>query len=170
MLVVFAGLPGTGKSTLARAVAARVSGAVIDKDTLRAALFDPAGIEYTPEQDDFCMRLMLETAEWLWTRQRGRTVMLDGRTFSRAYQINTALSFAEARAIGWRIIECQCTEETARIRLEADAGRHPARNRNFALYQELKRTFEPITRPKLVVDTDRPVDGCVRECEVWITP
>ena len=170
MLVLFAGLPGTGKSTLARAVAARVGGAVIDKDIVRAALFAESDIEYSPEQDDFCTRLMLETAEWLWRKHAGRKVMLDGRTFSRASQIDAALSFAECRAVEWRIIQCVCSDDTARRRLEADAGRHLARNRDFALYQELQRTFEPIERPKLVVDTDRTLEDCARDCERWLTP
>jgi len=36
-----AGLPGTGKSALSRALAAELGGTVIDKDHIRAALFDP---------------------------------------------------------------------------------------------------------------------------------
>ena len=39
MIVIMAGLPGTGKSTLARALAQRLAGAVLDKDEIRAALF-----------------------------------------------------------------------------------------------------------------------------------
>jgi predicted kinase len=42
-----AGLPGTGKSTLARVLANDLGGVVLDKDVIRAALFPAALIEYS---------------------------------------------------------------------------------------------------------------------------
>jgi hypothetical protein len=64
----------------------------------------------------------------------------------------------------WRIFECICSQETARRRLQADAeGRaHPADNRDFQLYLEVKARFEAITRAKVVIDTDQDLESCVR--------
>ena len=45
--VLFAGLPGTGKSTLARAIAGRLGAAVLDKDRVRGALFPRGLTDYT---------------------------------------------------------------------------------------------------------------------------
>ena len=39
MLVIFSGLPGTGKSTLCHALAAYAPGAVLNKDVIRQAVF-----------------------------------------------------------------------------------------------------------------------------------
>ena len=52
MIVLMAGLPGTGKSTLARELAARTSGRVLSKDEIRHAIFLPDEIEYSTRQDD----------------------------------------------------------------------------------------------------------------------
>ena len=41
MIVLMAGLPGTGKSTLARELAAQTSGRVLSKDEIRHAIFLP---------------------------------------------------------------------------------------------------------------------------------
>jgi predicted kinase len=60
MLIVMAGLPGTGKSTLAQQMAHALSGTVLDKDTSRAVFFPPALLEYTTEQDDFCMSIVFQ--------------------------------------------------------------------------------------------------------------
>ncbi|HET7891710.1 MAG TPA: AAA family ATPase, partial [Candidatus Sulfotelmatobacter sp.] len=82
MIVLMAGLPGTGKSTLARALAAQTSGRVLSKDEVRHAIFLPEEIEFSSAQDDFCLQVMLETAEFLLSRSPARMIFLDGRPFS----------------------------------------------------------------------------------------
>ena len=163
MLILMAGLPGSGKSALSRALAAELGGTVLDKDEVRAALFTPGDIEYSTEQDDFCMGIMLKVAGYLFRKDPGRQVFLDGRTFSRTYQLERATGFAEALSQPWRILECVCREETARRRL-ADA-KHVAANRDFELYLKVKARFEEITLPKAVIDTDEALPACVQQAK-----
>ena len=68
--VLFAGLPGTGKSTLARVMAQRLGAAVLDKDRVRGALFPGELTDFSPEQDQLCMRAMVEAAVYLTERRR----------------------------------------------------------------------------------------------------
>jgi predicted kinase len=164
MLILMAGLPGTGKSTLSRALAAELGGTIIDKDRVRAALFDPPDVEYSTEQDEFCMRVMLKVAGYLFRKDPARKVFLDGRTFSRNYQLARATGYANALAQPWRILECVCSEETARKRLEHDAS-HPAANRDYALYLQVKARFEEITLPKTLIDSDQPLEICVQQAK-----
>ncbi len=161
MIVLMAGLPGSGKSTLAQELSIRTAGIILDKDRIRAALFAPHDVEYSTEQDDFCQELMLECAAYLFRKNPARTVFLDGRPFSRRYQAEQVIEAAEALGQRWHILECVCSEEIARRRLEAQAGEHPARNRDFALYREVKARFEEITFAKTVIDTDQPLEDCV---------
>jgi predicted kinase len=160
MLILMAGLPGTGKSTLCRALVAELGGTVIDKDQVRAALFDPAAIEYSTEQDEFCMRIMLKVAGYTLRKDPSRRVFLDGRTFSREYQLRRATGYAAAIGQPWRIFECVCSEETARQRIESGA-QHVAANRDFNLYLQVKARFEEIRLPKTVIDTDQPLAQCI---------
>jgi predicted kinase len=161
VIVLMAGLPGTGKSTLARELAEGTGGVVLNKDVLRADLFPERLIEYSTEQDDFVQDLMQRTAEYLLTRNPRLAVFFDGRTFSRRYQIEKVIQLAERLGTPWRIIECVCSEEIARRRIE-QARRHPAKNRTFELYCKIRDSFEAIDYPKLVVDTGEDVKG-VRE-------
>jgi adenylylsulfate kinase len=160
MLILMAGLPGTGKSTLSRALAAKLGGIVLDKDQVRAALFPPAEIEYSTEQDDFCMAVMLKVAGYLFRKDPKRIILLDGRTFSRTYQLKRATGFADALGQPWRILECICSDETARNRLSNDSS-HPAADRNYELYQKVKARFETINFPKTILETDRPLQECI---------
>jgi adenylylsulfate kinase len=163
MIVMMAGLPGTGKSTLARELAVRTSGRVLSKDEIRCAIFQPEEIEYSTRQDDYCLHIMAETARYLLARDGGRVIFLDGRPFSRRYQIENVIAAADSIGQPWRILECVCSEETVRRRLEADneSGSHPAGNRDFQLYAAVKARFEAITHPKKVIDTDQGLEGCV---------
>ena len=164
MLVLMAGLPATGKSTISRTLAARLGGTVLNKDEIRAALFSPSDIEYSAEQDEFCMRVMLKVAGYIFRKHPSRLVFLDGRTFSRTYQLARATGYAHALGQPWRILECVCRDETARARLAGDSS-HPAANRNFALYLEVKARFEEISLPKTVIDTDLGLESSIRIAE-----
>lgn len=163
MIVLMAGLPGSGKTTIARELSVQTDGVVLSKDVIRAALFPPEDIEYSNEQDDFCMKVMLETAAYLLDKNSGRFVFLDGRTFSRRYQIDRVLDRAAELNQTWRILECVCSDAAAKERLQAQlaSAEHVAANRDYALYLQVKARFEEITLPKTVIDTDQPLHVCV---------
>jgi len=149
MIVIMAGLPGTGKSTLARALAQRLPGAVLDKDVIRAALFQPAHVEYSPAQDDFCQEIMLQTASYQLAKDAELHVLLDGRTFSRRYQRERVIEFCTQVGTTWAMLECVCAEQTALGRLaEAVAQKtHPAANRTPSSIAKSERRGSRLTTP-----------------------
>jgi predicted kinase len=167
--VLFAGLPGAGKSTLARAMAARLDAAILDKDQVRSALFPGALTDYTPEQDEVCLRAMQQAAAYLTERRRVDFVFFDGRTFSRRQQMEDVLQAAEQSRASWRILYVTCADAVAEERLARSDPSHPAKNRNPALYRTMKERFEPILQPHLEVDTTHGVEGQLARVEDFLT-
>jgi hypothetical protein len=100
---------------------------------------------------------MVEAARWIWDREPGAWVFFDGRTFSRAYQrAGVGAEFT---------ILCRVRDEVARERL----GRpHEAANRGWALYERLRAGFEPVGQEHLVIDTEAPLEECVRRALVYL--
>ena len=172
MLIAMAGLPGTGKSTLAQNLADVYSGIVLNKDRIRAALFPIALIEYSTRQDDFCMSIIFQVASYMLQNDPSLYVILDGRTFSRKYQVDALDQFAEEIKKPLNIIECICSDETAQKRLEKKVtmgAKHLAGNRDYHLYLTIKARFEPIREPKLVVNTDEDLAHCLASCLAYVS-
>jgi predicted kinase len=166
--VLFAGLPGTGKSTLATALATRVNAAILDKDRVRAALFPGALTDYTVAQDQVCMRAIIDAAAYLTIHHRTPFIFFDGRTFSARSQREEVEEAAEKAGAGWRILHVTCADEVAEQRLAITDPAHPAQNRSPALYRTIRQHFEPIPHPKLEVDTTRGIETALTAAEAYL--
>ena len=163
MIIAMAGLPGTGKSALARALADLLPGALLEKDHIRSHLFPAEWSDYSREQDDFCFDdVMLRTTAWLLDRDPGMTVLLDGRTLTRAPQVTALRAFAAGLHQDLVVIECACSERIALARLAECLAkeRHRFPRVDAELYYTLKERAEPVPPPKIVIDTAQPVRVC----------
>jgi adenylylsulfate kinase len=170
MIVALAGLPATGKSAIARRLATELPAIVLDKDTIRAALFPPSEIEYSAQQDDFCMQVMKQVARYILHKDPAKHIVLDGRTFSRRYQLAEWRALARELDVPVKVIECVCADDIAKQRLARDVaeGRHVAKNRTYEMYLSVKARFEPIRQPKLVLDTGQDLETCVRQAVRYV--
>lgn len=161
MIIALAGLPGVGKTTLAEHLAGKIPGALLlRKDVVRHALFGTEHTTYTRDQDDHCVQVLFATAVWRWQHAPAATVVLDGRTWLGPGQLQDLRTFAARHRQPLLLLECACPAELAHARLTADNqhGLHPAANRTPQLHEQLDATAVPITGPKLLLDTRKPVD------------
>jgi predicted kinase len=167
MLLAMAGLPASGKSALATRLAEELGGVVLNKDQVRAALFPPSVLDYSAAENDITMQAIFHAAAYLRQTFTQHPVIIDGRTILRVKQIDDLFALAESLNETPRIIECVCSDEVARQRLEHDLAqeRHPAQNRTFNHYLAVKNQAVPIAVSHLVLDTGTISLGeCVQRC------
>jgi len=166
--IAMAGLPGSGKSALAARLAAALPAVILNKDTVRAAVFPPPETKYTSAQDDFILSLMYQAAEWYL--RKGGNVIIDGRTFTQRVQ-RVELQKAAEKAGGYlRIIYCYAPDEVIRSRLEMDvaADMHPAKDRNFDLYLRRKASMDLIEEPHLQLNTNASLEELEEKALAWL--
>jgi len=165
MLVIFRGLPGTGKSYLAARLLERKPGfLVVSRDTLRAGIFPRPS--FTEEEKGLVDDLVVAITGFLL--ERGRDVLIDGMALSSAARVEQLAACAESRGLAAAVIECVCREETALARIRSDTA-HPAGDRGEPLYRAVKERFQSLDRPALVVDTDTDTALSLGAVERYIT-
>jgi predicted kinase len=157
-LVVFSGLPGTGKSSLAEAVGRQLSIPVFAKDWLEGALvrcqLQPTAA--TVPNLGFASYELLTTLAERQVRL-GQSVILDSVASPPA--IRTAWhGLAAQYGAGWRVIECQCSDEAVhRARLAGRVRGIPGWHElDWADVQTVAANYAPWDEPRLVLDAVQP--------------
>jgi aminoglycoside phosphotransferase family enzyme/predicted kinase len=164
LLLAVGGLMGTGKSTLARALAESLGLERLATDDIRLELFGasnrPQGFEqggYSPERRAQVYEEMLRRAEARLAR--GVSVALDA-TFSTAATREAVRKLAERRKARFLPIICQCPAEVARERIAARrAAGGDASEARPELLDAQRRAFEPPDAAALPLDTTRDLSS-----------
>lgn len=160
LLVVFAGAPGVGKSTLARALARELHAAYLDKDTIKdaaLALGHELKIEnITQYASALSYTLLIPIARDNLTV--GTHVIVDSPAGYRAFQ-DAIEQLVRSVKVNFKLIECITTDEALlRDRIERRAPDMPEhRVRDWDAYQQARERLERVSGPRLVIDTAEPV-------------
>jgi predicted kinase len=165
-LVMLAGLPGTGKSTLARRLAEALPAVIIESDRVRQTLFDPPG--YGAEESRrvhlVCHILMG------WYLRHYYHVVYDA---TNLYEYHRQLVYRLAERSGARLVVAEVTasQEVVRQRL-APRRREPSSppsqenysDADWDVYVTMRRRAEPIQRQHLRLDTSQgDLDSAIQE-------
>jgi predicted kinase len=170
-LVITCGLMGTGKTTLAGALAGRLGLVQLSADLTRKRLAGLAPGEHRYEafgagiyRPAFTARtyaaLLTEAHTWL---RRGCSVVVDA-SFKRAGERARARGLAAALDVPLVVIECVCPEAVAHERLQTRlAAADSASDGRWALFAQQRADFDPCHElapgEHLVIDTTAPPDA-----------
>lgn len=170
-LVVFAGLPGTGKSSLARAAARELRAVYLDKDTIKDCVIAVAREMKIEQGLDLAGPASYELLVVLArdNLSLSRSVVLDSPAGYRQFREKVS-ELAKARRANLKLIECVCTDELLLRQRVEEGGRElpPYRARDWADYQSNRARFEGLTERRLVVDTAEPLAINLRKVLTYI--
>lgn len=158
MLILLTGLPGVGKSYLARALADALDVDVIDRDAVRDSVFPARDLDYSPEQNDLASQITYRVAEYILSRNADRMLILDGRPFSLRTQVDEVVDLAARVGHQLRVIYCWAPDEVVSQRLHEDLQKtqNVAADRTIDKYRRIKARFEPLVVDHLSVNTAQP--------------
>lgn len=144
VLAVVCGLPGVGKSTVARAIADRVDATVLRTDVIRKDLFsDPT---YTSAETVAVYDELLTRA--FERLDVGESVVLDA-TFKTSERRIQARDLATQVGATFRLVRVTCDESVLEQRIRERDGVSDA---DFDVHVEFRDRFEPLELDHLVVD------------------
>jgi predicted kinase len=155
-LIVFAGTLGTGKTSLARAVARHLRAVYLDKDTIKEctlALAERMKLDQVQRlAGPLSYELLVDIARD--NLSLGLSVVLDSPAGYQVFR-ERVKGLARSAKAELRLIECICTDERLlRQRVETRSQDLPAhRTRDWTAYQSDLAEFERLTERRLVVDT-----------------
>ncbi len=148
------GYPGTGKSTIARAIAAALHAPLIDRDILRQKAVDIFGDH--PQIGRFSYEMMFAlTKEQL---SLGLSVVVDTPlTYRTTYEQSKEL--ARAFHTPMLVVHCQCPPEVQKYRLEGRKGKvSEFQITSWEEWLRWKPRFEDFDDGGCVIDTSNPLD------------
>ncbi len=152
VLILTAGLMGSGKSYQAREIARRLGADIIRTDVLRKELFDMKATERRYESfgagiySDDISRLVYEKALALAEQKikQGKAVIIDASFKKRAERLK-ALALAEKLQIRFFVLECVCPDDVTQKRLEKRVlDNDNVSDGRWELFQKQKDNFETI--------------------------
>lgn len=152
ILILTAGLMGSGKSYQARNLAKRLGAEIIRTDILRKELFDIKNTERRYEDfgagiySNDISRLVYEKAFNLTEQKikRGQAVIIDA-SFKKRAQRQKAMDLAINLNVPFYILECICSDEITKNRLEKRMRENDnISDGRWELFQEQKNDFDAI--------------------------
>jgi len=155
VLVVLTGLPGSGKSHLARELSRRHPLAVLNSDALRAALFP-----HPQHSDQENARLFSATHAVLdRLLARGVSAALDATNLREAHR-RPLYQLAGKRGARLLVVQVTAPEGVAKKRLRRRRrGETPwdISEAGPEVYDKMRAEVEPVRRPHITVDTSKDI-------------
>jgi predicted kinase len=146
MLLLLTGLPGSGKTTLARAYAQQFGALHLNSDIIRGQL-DLRGHYSTEDKQKVYDSLLEQTRIALGAN---KDVVIDSTFYQNAIR-EPFIQLAKSIQTPIHWVETQASEQTIRQRTSQP---RPDSEADFSVYQQIRDQYEPLTEPHLTLQTD----------------
>jgi predicted kinase len=149
LIVIICGLPGVGKTSLARDLAIHINAIVLSTDKIRKELIPYPN--YSIGERRLVYDVMLLLAKYL--HNAGVNCILDA-TFNRESSRRQAKRKLALNSSELRVIECVCPESVIISRLKT--RKNDFSDADVSIYKKMKTIYEPVREPHITADTTKP--------------
>lgn len=156
VVIATMGLPGAGKSVVARAIEQQMGLRRICRDQIRAAMFPRCNYSFIEKRAAY--RSLLLALEINCMLRVGS--VLDGMTFSRRAELDRVAEVAAGHGIATIPLLVECPPDLARDRVRQDMETrvHLAGDRTPETVNDVLARREPVPAGTLVVDATLPIE------------
>jgi len=191
MLILVCGLPGTGKSTIARELAAHMRGKILRTDEIRRELFKNCTYE---ELSDSKNKIMFDIERIINARknmpkdvregyqrliEKQKKMVYDAlfkklskyleekkdvvidATFYKKSLRKKAREIADKIGTEFKIVECVCPERVVKERIAKRT--RDVSNADFEVYKKIKKIYEPIEEEHIIVNMNQSKEDAKKE-------
>lgn len=144
-LTIVCGLPGVGKTTVAKDLSVKTGSVLLRTDVIRK---EANILGYSEEEKQLVYDEMLSIAEKLL--KGDKNVILDA-TFNKEKNRQAAQNIAGIDKADFEIVEVICPEEIVKERMEKRSGDES--EAKFEDYLKHKKFFEPIKEKHTIIDS-----------------
>lgn len=165
MIVLFCGLPGVGKTSLANELAPLINAIVLSTDKIRKEVISKP--TYTKEEKRLIYDVMLLVARYLHDAA-GINCILDA-TFNTEKSRRTVIEkLVNVSSDQIYIVECICPEDVVITRLKARKGDYS--DADIDIYRKMKQLYEPVKEMEkhIVIDTSQDPKMNAEQIRTWI--
>ncbi len=165
MIVLFCGLPGVGKTSLANELAPLINAIVLSTDKIRKEVISKP--TYTKEEKRLIYDVMLLVARYLHSAA-GINCILDA-TFNTEKSRRTAIEkLVNVSSDQIYMVECICPEDVVITRLKARKGDYS--DADIDIYRKMKQLYEPVKEMEkhIVIDTSQDPKMNAEQIKTWI--
>ena len=146
MIVLICGLPGVGKTTIAKNLAPLIDAVILSSDKIRKELIpNPT---YTKEERKLIYDVMVLIAVYL--QNSGTNIILDA-TFNKEDSRNKVKQRIRVPRDEFFIIECVCSENIIFSRIKN--RKEDYSDADISVYKKMKKIYEPVKVDHITVDT-----------------
>jgi hypothetical protein len=151
LIIIICGLPGTGKTFLARKLSKKINAVLLSTDKIRKEIIQKP--KYTLWERVLVYNVLFLIAKYLLSA--GTNCILDG-TFNRKRSRDEAIEKLDSEKNDIYIIECICPEDIIFSRLQS--RKRDYSDADLSVYLKMKNFYEKVSEKHLTIDTSKSLE------------
>lgn len=163
MLLIVCGLPGTGKTTIAKRIAKELRAGYLSTDRIRKKLIKQR--KYSENEKTVVYREMFDIAEQRLKNKK--SLVLDGTFYKDEFR-EKARAIAKKYRTRYFMIECVLNENELERRIKKRNKKESVSEADFLVYLRVKKQFQPIKEKHLVIECGEVMSKRIRKVIEWL--